>query len=210
MATFAAQERAALCDLFGRLGPRAPTLDEGWDTQALAAHLVVRERRPSALPGILLGGPFGAHTERLMARLQREVGYPELVRLVRTGPPLLPMGLPGTEDLVHLAELFIHHEDVRRANGDGPRVLPPRLSAVLWSRLGVFAPVLLRGVAVGVELVNGAGDTLRGHRGRPAVRLRGEPGELLLYVFGRKDAAQVVLEGSPDAVERLEAADLRA
>lgn len=208
--TFAAQERAALCDRLDELGPQAPTLCSGWATQDLAAHLVVRERRPTALPGIVLGGSLAARTRRVTERLERDVDYPGLVRLLRSGPPLLPLGLPGTEDLAHLHELFVHHEDVRRATGEGPRTLSPRLSAALWSRLGVFAPVLLRRVPVGVELVEPGGDTLRGHRGEPAVRLRGDPGELLLYVFGRRATARVEVEGSADAVGRLEAADLRA
>jgi hypothetical protein len=59
-----ARERRELCDLFGDLGPEAPTLCEGWATMDLAVHLVVRERRPQASPGILLGGPFAKVLER--------------------------------------------------------------------------------------------------------------------------------------------------
>ncbi|MFN7150135.1 MAG: maleylpyruvate isomerase N-terminal domain-containing protein, partial [Microthrixaceae bacterium] len=39
-------ERRQLCDLFDELGPDVPTLCEGWTARDLAAHLVVRERRP--------------------------------------------------------------------------------------------------------------------------------------------------------------------
>lgn len=35
-------------------GPDAPTLCEGWTARDLAAHLVVRERRLDAAPGILV------------------------------------------------------------------------------------------------------------------------------------------------------------
>nr|BFE88977.1 hypothetical protein GCM10020093_115780 [Planobispora longispora] len=52
--TYARAERAALSDLFARLGPDAPTLCEGWTTFDLAAHLVLRERRLDAAPGIAL------------------------------------------------------------------------------------------------------------------------------------------------------------
>ena len=50
----ASDERAALCDLLDELGPDQPTLCEGWQTRDLAAHLVVREHRLDAAPGILL------------------------------------------------------------------------------------------------------------------------------------------------------------
>ena len=49
-------ERAALCDLFVQVGPAAPTLCEGWATYDLAAHLVIRERKPLSGPGLVMGG----------------------------------------------------------------------------------------------------------------------------------------------------------
>ena len=58
------RERAELSDLLDELGPDQPTLCEGWTTSAMAAHFVVRERQPLAMPGILVGGPFEATTER--------------------------------------------------------------------------------------------------------------------------------------------------
>ncbi|HET6969240.1 MAG TPA: TIGR03085 family protein, partial [Ornithinibacter sp.] len=55
-------ERLALCDTLLELGPEAPTLCDPWRTRDLAAHLVVRERRPDAAIGIWLpplAGPAG-------------------------------------------------------------------------------------------------------------------------------------------------------
>ena len=46
MSTFAKRERLLLADLLEAEGPEAPTLCEGWSTRDLAAHLIVRERRP--------------------------------------------------------------------------------------------------------------------------------------------------------------------
>jgi uncharacterized protein (TIGR03083 family) len=57
-------ERAALCDLLDELGPDQPTLCTGWQTRDLAAHLVVRERRPDAAPGILFA-PLAGYTKRV-------------------------------------------------------------------------------------------------------------------------------------------------
>ena len=52
--SLASRERAALCDLFAEVGPDAPTLCAGWTTRDLAAHLLVRERRPWASAGIVV------------------------------------------------------------------------------------------------------------------------------------------------------------
>src|SRR5262249_33102419 len=62
--SYARDERTALCALLGETGPGAPTLCEGWRTGDLAAHLVMRERRPDAAAG-LLGGPLAGHTRRV-------------------------------------------------------------------------------------------------------------------------------------------------
>ena len=47
--SLASRERAQLTDLFGEVGPDAPTLCEGWDTRDLAAHLHLRETSPLAI-----------------------------------------------------------------------------------------------------------------------------------------------------------------
>ncbi|OYV23782.1 MAG: hypothetical protein B7W97_02165, partial [Mycobacterium sp. 20-66-4] len=59
----AQRERAALVETMRSLGPDAATLCDGWTTRDLAAHLVIREYRPDAAPGILI--PFFArHTAK--------------------------------------------------------------------------------------------------------------------------------------------------
>jgi len=50
----ARRERAALVETLLGAGPDAPTLCEGWRTRDLAAHLVIREHRLDAAPGILI------------------------------------------------------------------------------------------------------------------------------------------------------------
>ena len=59
---FAQDERSELCDLLVDLGPDEPTLCEGWTTADLAAHLVVRERRPDSGPGIVWP-PLAGYTD---------------------------------------------------------------------------------------------------------------------------------------------------
>lgn len=142
-------ERAALCDLLDELGPGAPTLCEGWSTTELAAHLWVREHRPDAGPGLLGRGPFAGYTERLQDKAARRP-FGELVADLRAGPPKRWIGrwVPAAD----LQEWFVHHEDVRRADGRGPRD-DDALDDALWRALGIAGRALARRAEVGVELV---------------------------------------------------------
>ena len=85
MSTFAKRERLLLADLLATTGPDAQTLCEGWQTRDLAAHVVVRERRPDAAGGILIK-QLAPRLERVMAEFA-EKPYEELIQLIRTGPP---------------------------------------------------------------------------------------------------------------------------
>src|SRR5690349_7708883 len=79
-------ERSALVETIRAAGPEAPTLCEGWKTRDLAAHLVIREYRPDAAPGILI--PFFArHTEKVQNEVAERNGWDELVDKVASGPP---------------------------------------------------------------------------------------------------------------------------
>ncbi|HVV75318.1 MAG TPA: TIGR03085 family metal-binding protein [Mycobacteriales bacterium] len=198
-------ERAELVDLLRRLGPDAPTACVGWTTAHMAAHLYVRERRPDAGPGVVMGGPFAAHTDRVMESVLRVHTFDDVVARVAGGPPLLwrPM-----DEAVNLFEYFVHHEDVRRANGEGPRALSNDMEAAMWSRLRRSLRMSLRrarGVQVEVVAENG-GRAVVG--GGPTVRITGPVGDILLYTFNRKDIAQVELSGDDDAIERLKNARL--
>ncbi len=73
MPRYARSEREALTELMSTLGPDAPTLNEGWTTRDLAAHLVVRERRPDAAAGIVVP-PLGGYAERVRRRSPRSTG----------------------------------------------------------------------------------------------------------------------------------------
>ncbi|HEX6419610.1 MAG TPA: TIGR03085 family metal-binding protein [Acidimicrobiales bacterium] len=203
-----ARERAALCDLFLELGPEAPTLCAGWATLDLAAHLVVRETDPRAGLAILGGERFAGLERRLMDGARRQ-GYERLVERLRSGPPLVPWRLPGLRGLLNTAEWFVHHEDVRRADGRGPRRDRPDLDAGLWPVVRRSAPLMLRKVkGAGVALAApGHGEVPARGRG-PAVRVEGAPPELLLFLYGRRAAAQVEVSGPDEAVAALAAADL--
>ena len=74
----ATDERLALCDLLEELGPNCPTLCEGWETYDMAAHLVTRDRRPDAGPGLVLG-VLHPYTEMLERRRRAGTPYERLV-----------------------------------------------------------------------------------------------------------------------------------
>ena len=102
------------------------------------------------------------------------------------------------------AEFFVHHEDVRRAQPEWePRTLHPDLERALWRACGMSARLGLRKAGVGVELVAPGLGRVTVKRGHPSVRVEGPPAELLLFSFGRRDVAQVSLDGPNEAIETL-------
>ncbi len=212
--SYSREERLALCALFDETGPDAPTLCEGWTTGDLAAHLVLRERRPDAAAGVA-GGPLAGYTARVQHRLRQRIPFPELVRMIRSGPPHLSvMALPGLDERINAVEFFVHHEDVRRAaDGWEPRALGSGESDMLWGRLRM-ARFMLRKAPVGVELArddvgpatdnpDGVPYRITARNATPAVTVVGSPAELTLWVMGRRAAARVRMDGIQAAVTKL-------
>jgi uncharacterized protein (TIGR03085 family) len=208
--SYSREERLALCDLLEATGPDAPTLCAGWQTHDLAAHLVLRERRPDAAAGVL-GGPLAGYTTLVQRRLGGKLSYAELIRAFRDGPPRLsPFALPGVDEKVNTVEYFVHHEDVRRAQPDWePRQISPGESQALWSRLK-GARFFLRKAPVGIELARDgdAGGTDGTYRvtvrkTTPVVTVIGTPAELTMWAMGRTGSANVRFDGIEAAVARL-------
>jgi uncharacterized protein (TIGR03085 family) len=226
--THAKDERQALCDLLADVGPDQPTLCAGWQTADLAAHLVLRERRPDAGAGVM-GGPVARYTRRVQARLAGRHSFAQLVGMIRSGPPRLSVfGLPGADEKLNLVEYFVHHEDVLRAQPDWqPRKVESELADVLWDRLSL-ARLMLRKAPVGVELVradrshglassnaaehgtSGGQGSARRSRVRitakartPVVTVTGDPVELTLWTMGRTSVADVHLDGADADVAAL-------
>ncbi|MFE1921966.1 TIGR03085 family metal-binding protein [Streptomyces asoensis] len=203
MSTFAKRERLLLADLLETSGPEAPTLCEGWRTRDLAAHVVVRERRPDAAGGILIK-QLASRLDRVMQEFAAKP-YEELLQLIRTGPPRFsPFQVKQLDEASNTIEFYVHTEDVRRARPDWtPRALDPVFQDALWSRLERTARLMGRGTATGLVLRRPDGRTVVANRGTPVVTATGEPSELLLFLYGRQSAATVDLEGEKDAIARL-------
>jgi len=206
--TYAQEERAALAALLEETGPDGPTLCEGWQTRDLAAHLVLRERRPDAAAGVM-GGPLAGYTARVQRQYLGRYSYPELVGLFRSGPPALSLfAIPGADEAANAVEYFVHHEDVRRAGEEWTeRPLDDGLSEMLWKRLK-GARLLLRSAPTGIVLAregNGKLDLIVTKNAAPSVTVTGSPAELTLWSMGRTRAAHVTLDGPEDAVAKLTA-----
>ena len=184
------RERMELCDLLLELGPDAPTLCEGWTTSDLAAHLVLREH-------------FHRWSDAQRATEKAE-GLPAMVARLRAGAPLIPWRVPRARNLFNGLEYFIHHEDVRRANGREPRPPITDLEALSWRMIGLSARRLARRIRpYGLELVRPDGQRRRYGSGDMAT-ISGPASEMVLYLSGRRTAARVTLEGVLAAVDTVE------
>ena len=192
-------ERLALCELFDELGPDEPTLCGDWTTRDLAAHLVVRERRPDAGPGLVL--PFLAGHAEQVRQEEATRPYADIVERVRRGPPRWnPLRFEPFDTLANSIEFFVHHEDVRRAQpGWAPRELDAEQAAALTRPLTFGGSMLTRRAGVGIVVAPSGQPELRLHKGEPTVTIAGPIGECVLYVYGRKEHAQVELSGPADA-----------
>lgn len=202
--TAAQRERAALVQTMVGVGPDAPTLCDGWTTRDLAAHLVIRERRLDATPGIMV--PFLAgYTQKVQDKLVRSKSWDDLLALVSSGPPLYSP-FKFLDPLANLGEMFIHHEDVRRAaDGWQPRVLDSSTAGLLRRQVGLMGRLMLSKMPARVVLASPAGEQIaRAGRG-DTVTVTGDPQELLLFVAGR-DAVRVGFDGDPHAIAAVQAA----
>lgn len=196
--TAAQRERAALVETMRSVGPDAPTLCGDWTTRDLAAHLVVRERRLDAAPGIMIPALAG-YTDKVQQQTASSTEWDDLLDRVASGPPLLsPFKL--LDPIANMGEMFIHHEDVRRAqSGWEPRPLDDATVSALTRGLAVMARMTLAKAPARLALRTPQGNTLATFGKGPALTITGEPQELLLFISGR-DAVRVEFDGDPETV----------
>ena len=189
--------------LFHKLGPDAPTLCEGWTTRDLAVHLWVRENRPDAAAGIFVNALSGRLEKE--SRKVAERDFDELVDDWGRGPAAYnPVRFVDAQQ--NFVEHFVHHEDIRRANGMGPRDFSAHIKQQMHSYLKLLAKVALRKSErpvilqpEGLPRIVAADTHGVADKGDAVVRVSGEVGELILWSFGR-DAAEVKIEGEAEAI----------
>lgn len=203
----ARRERAELCELFLELGPDQPTLCGDWTTRDLAAHLVVRERRPDAAIGIIVSQAAG-YTDKVQSGVA-ETEWSELVDTVRSGPPFWsPTKIAKVDELANTVEFFVHLEDVRRAQSAWePRSLDADLVGTLYGVLGKMAKRLVKNSPVGIVLEpDDDHEPIVAKQAEPSVTVRGPVGELVLFVYGRQAHSSVELFGDDESVAAANAA----
>jgi uncharacterized protein (TIGR03085 family) len=206
MPRYARIERDALADALLDAGPDAPTLCEGWTARDLAAHVILRDRRPDAAAGIAIK-PLAGWTERVRRGYRDGHPYPELVDLVRHAPRWSPLSLTALDEAANTVEFFIHTEDVRRGGPDRqPRPLDPGLASRLWQRVPGLARRNLRRIDATIRVEAPGHGAFTVGDGTPAATLSGDPGELVLFFFGRQRAARVDASGPDDLVNKLRGA----
>ncbi|MDF0531446.1 TIGR03085 family metal-binding protein [Tsukamurella sp. 8F] len=192
-------ERAALVEAARAAGPDAPTLCGEWTVRELLAHLVLRESRLDAAPGILLK-PLAGYTERVQAGIAAR-SFERLLSEVASGPPRLSP-YRFFDEQANLAEYFVHCEDIRRAkSGWSPRHLDPGVEKGLRAALARLARLTLRGAPLRISLTTEHGTVVTAGRGNP-VTVIGAPGEITMWAFGRDDAL-VTFEGRDADIDLL-------
>lgn len=199
MTSFAQSERAALCDTFDEVGPEAPTLCGTWTTRDLAAHLVLRERRPDASLGMFVP-PLAGHLKKVQQSIA-DKPWAHVIDLIRQGPPRVSLfGLPGVDARANLGEFFIHHEDVLRAAPDWTRrTYDEGLEKALFGALSQLSLLASRHVQVGLVADCPGVGRRRIHKPRGShgsVVLTGAPSEVLLLIAGRGEVAEVETDGA--------------
>jgi uncharacterized protein (TIGR03085 family) len=204
---YAKSERAALVDTLEAVGPDAPTLCTGWTTRDLAAHLLLRERHPVAAAGILVS-PLAGYAERRQKSIARR-DFAKLLAELRHPPLWSPTSNPLADEAFNLLEMYIHHEDVRRAQpGWRPRAIDPGLSGALWNVVRRTGRLALRRFRAAVVIDAPEHERISAGAGGPEVCVRGKPEELAIFLSGRQAAADVTLTGPDELTERLRTAKL--
>jgi uncharacterized protein (TIGR03085 family) len=201
--TAAQRERAALVETMRTVGPEAPTLCGDWTTRDLTAHLVVREGRLDTTPGIAV--PFLAgYTEKVRRQAAESTDWEVLLDKVASGPPLYsPFKI--FDPVANMGEMFIHHEDVRRAQaGWEPRPLDDATVKALGRGLPIMARLTLAKAPARVTLRTAQGKELVTIGRGPGLTITGEPQELLLFISGR-DAVRLTFDGAAALVDAVRA-----
>lgn len=196
MLQHAADERHDFCATLRDTRPDAPTLCGDWTAAQLVAHLVLRERSMREAGGRLPSARLRAAAQAGIDALVRDLTYVELVGRFEAGPPRYsPFRSAPVRELINLLEYVVHHEDVRRVTEVPPRVVPTERQRAIFKRLRVAAPLTMRRLPFGVQMVWPGQGELTTRRGAVPVTITGDPVELALIAFGRQRVARVEYDG---------------
>ncbi len=203
--TFSASERHALATLMRAVGPDAPTLCEGWTVKDLLIHLIIRENHPLAALG-MFAAPAQEKLRDKTAELAEEP-FDALVRQWESGSRLWP--LAKLDRIMNVAEHFVHHEDVRRMLPDShPRSFTRSDQSQLYDAARFAGKVMLKRSTIPVILEPTGWPRVVVHdrrgvadAGGQVATIRGDIGEIVLWIFGR-DVAEVTVTDPAGGLHR--------
>jgi uncharacterized protein (TIGR03085 family) len=188
--SLAARERDALCDLVSSLGAGEPTRCDGWTVKDLVIHLLVRERRPWR-PGRAAGELAERDLDSLVTQLRS-----------------VPLPLAVVDPLLNGMEMFIHHEDVRRAQSSWTvRPLSDADERSLWRTLTTVGRLQARRTGVPLVVASGERRAVLRRGGSPVV-VSGPVSEIVLFLCGRPATEGLSYDGPEDRVAQVRAAEL--
>jgi uncharacterized protein (TIGR03085 family) len=187
---FVKNERKFMVDFLTRLSPaqwRAASLCKGWSVEDVAAHTVVRQGLV-APAGIVIPSLHALH-DNAIKKLEAR-GHKVILQKLQKYPWYMPA-------VINTGEYYVHNEDMLRGALNKSRSEPSADEAeILWGALKGLVKVNKKALAdlgsvqfentktsevVTVENTHNPIDTV----------VAGAPGELLLFVFGRRKAAKV-------------------
>ncbi|MDZ5076089.1 TIGR03085 family metal-binding protein [Nesterenkonia sp. HG001] len=219
----AAAERQALVRALRQHGPHAHTLCEGWTAHDLAVHVAARDARPHLVFGQELPVVGDAAREKyktfekmdfedLLDRIEAGVPswHPARSRAVDDAVNTVEFFV-HTEDVLRAEELSLSDEepaDIEPADTDpadaetvGTELQPRRRRAPeavqrrLWQHASrtLFLAAARKHNRRITFISPGFGSVTHGSSKDPMISLEGAPGELILWAFGREQAADVTL-----------------
>lgn len=186
------EERQAFAETLRSVGQDAPTLAGSWTAHDVAAHVVSLDLlggvptfvgRTIVKRGLRVNDVAGRFADRGL-RASKRRGFDWAIEHLEQNPPRLL--LRSSIAPIGLFEIFVHHEDVRRADpGAQLRVVPHGLADVLpW--LLRYHRRLLQDVRLVVRTP--VGDHAEGTGA--VVNIEGPVGEVVLWLAGRREASQ--------------------
>lgn len=187
---FTKSERQFTANTLSKLTPsqwQADSLCDGWTVEDVAAHLIVSEGLIAPI-GIIFHSLHKIH-DYAIRRVENK-GHDYIIARVRKCPWYMPAA-------VNVAEFYVHNEDILRGGLHMQRPIPTGESAtLLWGSLHGIAKVRSNMVADlgNLTLVNrqtGEEIFVKAKKSSKSTTVTGDPGELLLYFYGRRRAAKV-------------------
>lgn len=202
-----------LADGFAAADPAQSVACDGWTATELLAHVVAQERLAgfpllvatpvvAALPPRLRDNVRAVVLDRSSHQLAESASYRHMIDSLRRPPPPV-FKLPGLV-LMRIVEMWVHHEDLRRPTTATPRSQDDLTRTQLWSAVRLLCRRVSLPPNLCLTLAAGYDHELKIRSGRPGLAsIHGEPGELLLYLTGRRVQAHAEVSGDPGAVALL-------